>query len=67
MAALGLVYGQLGIAGTVYSDLTELTPPAAEGQRMTHVTSLSSVFPTKELGHIPATISGEIEDRKSVV
>lgn len=58
MAALNLTFGQLGIGTTAYGDLREFSPPAITRQRMQHVTSNSTVFPTKELGYLPMTVAG---------
>jgi len=58
MAALGIVAGELGISSTKYTALQTLSFPAQGRQRLQHVCSLSTSFPTKELGYVPASLSG---------
>lgn len=58
MAAVGLVWGEIGIGASVYGGLQEFGYPTAEGMRIVHLTSLSTVFPTKEAGHQQPAVSG---------
>ncbi len=59
MAAIGITQGQLGITTTKYDHLCELNIPEAKGLRITHVVANSTMFPTKELGHLPSMLSGK--------
>lgn len=58
MGALGLQWGEIAIGSNVYGGLVELDYPAPAGLRVIHQVSKSTVFPTKELGHLPLTLSG---------
>lgn len=58
MGAIGLVEGELGMTSTRYAGLRSLEFPAQARSRIVHVTSLSTYFPTKELGYVPSTLAG---------
>lgn len=60
MPALGLTQGQIAIGTTKYSGIYDLGIPGAAGQRIVHTPSLSTVFPTKEMGHLPGVLSGRL-------
>jgi len=58
MGAIGLVEGELGIGTTRYSGLRSISFPAQARQRIQHVCSNSTTFPTKDMGYVPASLSG---------
>lgn len=58
MAALGLTFGEIGLGTTKYGSLRALELPNAEAWQMVHEVSGSTMFPTKDLGHKSAVVSG---------